>query len=98
MTRNETIATLKASSEQIRALGATALYLYGSAARDELSPASDVDLFIDYDPKGPFSFVELIRMQEFISAQLDREIDLTTRNGLHPLLRPEIERTSIRVL
>ena len=98
MTRAETIATLKASSEQIRKLGATGLYLYGSAARDELSADSDVDLFIDYDPNGSFSFIELVRLQALIGQKLAREVDLTTRNGLHPLLKDEIERSSIRVL
>jgi uncharacterized protein len=98
MTRSETIATLKASAEEIRKLGATGLYLYGSAARDELSAESDVDLFIDYDPDGAFSFVELVRLQTLIGQKLAREVDLTTRNGLHPLLKAEIERSSIRVL
>jgi predicted nucleotidyltransferase len=31
-------------------MGATALYLFGSTARDEAGEASDLDLFIDYDP------------------------------------------------
>ncbi len=97
MTRSEAIAALKDSSQQIKALGATALYMYGSAARDELSEDSDLDLFIDYDPRSDFSFVELIRLQYLIGRKLAREIDLTTRHGLHPLLRGEIERSSIRV-
>ena len=98
MTRSETIAVLKASSQQIRELGATGLYLYGSAARDELLTNSDVDLFIDYDPSSDFSFVELVRLQELIGKKLERDVDLTTRSGLHPLLKAEIERSSIRVL
>lgn len=97
MTRSETISTLRASSDEIRKLGATGLYLYGSAARDELTADSDVDLFIDYDPQGPFSFVELVRLQILIGQKLARDIDLTTRNGLHPLLKAEIESSSVRV-
>ncbi len=97
MTRSETIAALAANSAQIRDLGATGLYLYGSAARDELSEKSDVDLFIDYDPSSEFSFIELVRLQELIRKKLARNIDLTTRAGLHPLLKDEIERSSIRV-
>lgn len=97
MTRSETIAALKATSREIRELGAIGLYLYGSAARDELSAESDVDLFIDYDPSSDFSFVELVRLQELIRKKLARKIDLTTRFGLHPLLRADIEKSSIRV-
>ena len=98
MTRSETIATLKASAGEIRNLGATGLYLYGSAARDELTADSDVDVFIDYDPQSSFSFVELVRLQALIGQKLARDVDLTTRNGLHPLLKAEIESSSIKVL
>lgn len=98
MTRSETIAVLKSHAEQIRALGATALYLFGSGARDELSDDSDVDVFIDYDPASDFSFVELVRLRALLAGHLQREVDLTTRKGLHPILRPEIERSSIGVL
>lgn len=98
MTRSEAIAKLRSSAEEFRKLGATGLFLYGSAARDELTVESDVDLFIDYDPASDFSFVELIRLQNLIGQRLARDVDLTTRNGLHPLLRDEIERSSIRDL
>jgi predicted nucleotidyltransferase len=97
MTKAETIAAIESCSEQIRALGATGLYLYGSASRDELTAESDVDLFVDYDPAGPFSFVELIHLQDLVNARLNRDVDLTTRNGLHPLLKEEIERSSVRI-
>ena len=97
MTKAEAIDKLKASSNKIRALGATGLYLYGSASRNELSADSDVDLYIDYDPSSAFSFVELVRLQELLADELKREVDLTTRNGLHPLLRSGIERTSIKI-
>lgn len=97
MTRTEIIVALRARAADIRALGATSLYLFGSAARDEATERSDVDLFVDYDPER-FSFVELIRLRERLSAVLGRPADLTTREGLHPLLRPDIEAEAIRVL
>jgi predicted nucleotidyltransferase len=78
-------------------LGATSLYLFGSVARNEATEASDVDLFIDYDPER-FSFVELIRLREQISSILGRQADLTTRDGLHPMLRPAIEAEAVKVL
>ena len=97
MTKAETIETLKASSSKIQALGATGLYLFGSAARNEQTADSDVDLYIDYDPESGFSFVELVRLQNLLADELKRDVDLTTRGGLHPLLRSEIERTSIKI-
>lgn len=96
MTRSEVIASLKAKTSDIRALGATSLYLFGSAARGEAREDSDVDLFVDYDPDR-FTFVELIRLREQVSRLLGRPADLTTREGLHPLLRPDIEAEAIKV-
>jgi predicted nucleotidyltransferase len=96
MTRADIISTLRNQASDIRAMGATALYLFGSAARGEARDDSDVDLFIDYDPER-FSFVELIRLRERLSQVLGRPADLTTREGLHPLLRHDIEAEAIRV-
>ena len=97
MTTADIIATLKARAADIRALGATSLYLFGSTARGEARDDSDVDLFIDYDPDR-FSFVELIHLRERLSQILGRPADLTTREGLHPLLRQDIEAEAIQVL
>lgn len=96
-TRDEVLGALRRDMDAIRSFGATSVFLYGSAARDELRHDSDIDLFIDFDPEGPFSFVELIRLEEHVKSLLHREVDLTTRNGLHPLLRADIEHTSVRV-
>lgn len=95
--RAEVIARLRAREPQLRNLLATSLFLFGSAARDELTPTSDVDVFIDYDPEGPFSFVELIRLRELVGEIVGREVDLLTRDGLHPVLKSDIEQSSIRV-
>jgi predicted nucleotidyltransferase len=71
--------------------------LFGSIARDEATDRSDIDLFVDYD-REHFSFIELIRLRERLTAILGRSADLTTRQGLHPLLRSTIEAEAIKVL
>ena len=96
MTCADIIAALRNQAPDIRSLGATSLYLFGSAARGEASDDSDIDLFVDYDPER-FSFVELIRLRERLSHILGRPADLTTREGLHPMLRPQIEAEAVKV-
>lgn len=95
--RDEVIAILRRHAEDARRHHATGMYLYGSAARDELTEESDVDIFIDYDPDGPITFVELFDLRDLLAEKLHRKVDLTSREGLHPLLRPRIERSSLKV-
>jgi predicted nucleotidyltransferase len=90
MGKNEAVRLLRAHASAIKAIGATSLYLFGSTARDEADEASDLDLFIDYDEDGEFSAIELVRLKNYISDALKIDADVTTRDGLHPLIRDEI--------
>ena len=47
MTCADTVSSLKSKAAEIRALGATSLYLFGSAAHGEGGPDSDIDLFVE---------------------------------------------------
>lgn len=91
------IAKLKAAEPSIRSLGASALYLYGSYARDEAGPDSDVDLFIDKDPTRPFGFDAFMDIYFKLQDTLRTEVGYTTRDGLVDFYRPDIEREAIRV-
>ena len=97
MNRDLVIHRLREHVSDIQAMGATSLNLYGSVARDAASADSDVDLFIDYVPDGSFTVIELIRLRTYLSELLGSPVDLTTRGGLHPLLRDEVARTALRV-
>ena len=96
--RAETIEILLGNADAIKALGATALFLFGSAARDEMGPDSDVDVFIDYEPDGSFTFVEWSRLEELLANRLGRDVDVLTRASLHPRLKSRIEMSSIQVI
>jgi predicted nucleotidyltransferase len=97
MNRNEAIATLKQHADAVKARGATSLYLFGSAVREEARRDSDLDLFIDYDPSKKFSLVDLVGIKLFLEDVLGVEVDVTTRDSLHPMLREDIERSAVRV-
>lgn len=97
MKRSEAIEKLKNQADAIRALGATSLYLFGSVARDEAGPQSDLDLFIDYDPTKKFSLVDLSGLKIFLEEEFSTDVDVTTRNSLHPRLKDKIEASAIRV-
>lgn len=98
MRRDEVIAELRRHEGAIRALGVEALYLFGSHARDEARPDSDVDLFIDRDPARMRSLFDLMDLGHMLEVILAAKVDIGTRTGLHPVLRDSIEREAVRVL
>jgi uncharacterized protein len=97
MNRLEAIDKLKRQAQAIKAMGATSLYLFGSIAQDEAGRDSDLDLFIDYDPNGRFNAFDLVGIKQLLESELGIDVDITTRDGLHPMLRTDIEQSAIRV-
>lgn len=93
----DAIVSLNRHADAIRRMGATALYVYGSTARNAAHSASDLDLFIDYDPASRFNAFDLIDIKRMLEQALETPVDLTTRDGLHPLLRESIEQSAVRV-
>lgn len=78
--------------------GATALYLFGSRARGDHRPDSDIDLFIDYDVTAKIpSFFRIMALESKIEETTGVPVHITTRDSLHPLARAKIERDAIRL-
>jgi predicted nucleotidyltransferase len=97
MRQVEALSQLKQLAPTVRSMGATALFIFGSTARGEAKPTSDLDLFVDHDPAETFSLMELIGIKQFLAQKLSVAIDLTTLTSLHPMLRADIERSALRV-
>jgi predicted nucleotidyltransferase len=98
MSREEIIAKIRRNADAIRALGAGSLYLYGSHARDDARPGSDVDIFIDRDPAKRFGFIELTELEFLLRDILGADVDVSTRTALHPTISANIEKTAVKVL
>ncbi|MEI9904018.1 MAG: nucleotidyltransferase family protein [Asticcacaulis sp.] len=96
MKRDAVLTTLRSHEAELKRLGVGHLYLFGSVARDEATPESDVDLFFDYNnPK--FSLFDLIGIKERVSDMLRTKADVMTRGSLHPVLKDDIEQSALCV-
>jgi predicted nucleotidyltransferase len=93
MNREFALAVL---TDAMGAQGVASAYLFGSTIRDEARPDSDLDIVIHIASGSRFSLFDLLKIQHFLEDELGREVDLTTRDSLHPLLRAEIERDAVR--
>ena len=94
---NDAIAALTRNAKAVQDMGATSLYLFGSTARDETTAASDLDIFIDYDQDGRFNALDLMSIKLLLEEKLKTSVDITTRDGLHPRLKDQIETSAIKV-
>ncbi|MDQ2082447.1 nucleotidyltransferase family protein [Xanthobacteraceae bacterium Astr-EGSB] len=96
MNRVEILQQLRGSAPAVRALGVASLYLFGSVARNEAGPGSDVDLFVDIQPGRTFSLIDLVGLKQLLEERLRTEVDVTTRSSLNPHLRADIEMAAVR--
>ena len=92
--RDQVVAPLKAHEGELRARGVEGLFLFGSVGRGEERTGSDVDLFFDHRPGLG---LEVVGIQERLREIVPREVDVTTRKSLHPLLRERILGSAVRV-
>jgi predicted nucleotidyltransferase len=99
MRRDEVIAKLKEAEPVLRALGVAALYLFGSSARDEARPDSDVDVFVEPVSEERFGFLPFMNAYETIQKAFgpNVEIGYSTREGLSPYIRADVEQEAIKV-
>jgi uncharacterized protein len=97
MSREEVIAKLKSAEPALRAIGVAGLYLFGSHARDQAGPGSDIDVFVDPAPGTEFGFLPFMEAYETIQQAVGENLDYGTRKGLHPMLRRVIEREAVQI-
>lgn len=68
--------------------GARNLRLFGSVARGEDRPDSDIDLLVDMDPER--SLLDLVALGQDLEELLHRKVDVLTAVSVHPTLRDRI--------
>ena len=96
MNRTEALRVLAgAKPELVKRFGVARLVLFGSVARDEGHPGSDVDVMVAFD--GPATSQRYFGVQFYLEDILGSPVDLITEKALRPELRPFIEREAISV-
>jgi predicted nucleotidyltransferase len=75
--------------------GVKSLALFGSFARNEVRPDSDVDLLVEFD--RPVGYFGLFALQDYLEALLGCPVDLGTPNSLKPRIKEQILREAIHV-
>jgi len=80
----------------LRRRGVVRASVFGSVARGEASPSSDVDFLVEFEPGR--SLVDLAGLRLDLAEVLDRHVDVATRGSLHPALRERILKELVPIL
>jgi predicted nucleotidyltransferase len=94
--RKEAIERLHAILPDLRQrYGVRSLLLFGSTARDEAQPGSDVDLVVDLGPEPTYD--ALFEVHERLEAHLGCPVDVLTPGALLSRLKAHVDREGVRV-
>ena len=72
-------------------------WLFGSWARGEETPLSDVDLLVQYDETARVSLLKLASMSNFLTDRLDREVDIVPEKCLRQRVADSVNRDKILI-
>src|SRR5258708_35559745 len=77
-------------AEVCRRYGVKELSLFGSAVRGEMRPESDIDIMVEFEPGVRVGVIKFESFADELEALAGRRVDLVTKSGLKPWIRPEL--------
>lgn len=92
---DEVLRVLVEHRDDLRCFGVKRLALFGSVARGEAGPESDVDVLVGFE--GPATFDRFMELKLWLEDLLGRRVDLVTEKALKPRLRARVEREAVDV-
>ena len=90
MSRDEILARLREIEPALRARGIAHAALFGSAARGDNGPNSDIDIMVEFDPQVILSVYEYVALKNYIAGLFLAPVDVVNRAGLKPVIGPAI--------
>lgn len=94
MRRDEALAILHDHAHELRDMGVVTLALFGSVARDQARPDSDVDLLATFSES--VGLFEMVDIQQRLEELLGRPVDLIPRRQLKRRIRKRVLAEAIR--
>jgi len=95
MRREEALRILAEHHAEIDAFGVRSLAIFGSVARDEARPESDVDVLVAFE--RPPSFDQYMGLKLYLEDLLGTTADVASVETLRPQIRSQVEGEAIRV-
>lgn len=90
-------ASIRSLRERLAEDGITHVALFGSRARGDHRPDSDVDLLIEVDERRKFSLLDWARVERKLQAEIGLDVNITMRRSLRPQLWAAISRDVVTI-
>ena len=91
------LAILRSHAPELQAAGLAHLRLFGSVARGEATPTSDIDLMAEFAPDARISLMTLSGLRLQLCDLLGAEVDLSSASGLKDAVRKNADREAVHV-
>jgi predicted nucleotidyltransferase len=95
MNAADAIATLRRYESDLRARGIRHAAVFGSVARGDNRPDSDLDILVEFEPEAEGSIYEYMRLKEYIAGLFEGPVDVIDRYALKPHLRAPSARDAV---
>ena len=97
MNTPEIISKLRENEAALRAQGGCHAAVFGSRARGDNRPDSDIDILIEIAPDAPVGLFEYVAITQYLADLFPVRVEVADRSTLKPLVRPSAEREAVYV-
>jgi predicted nucleotidyltransferase len=87
MNAQDALATLRRYEADLRARGIRHAAVFGSVARGENRPDSDLDIIIDIEPDARITVFDYVGLKEYVAGLFEGPVDVVSREALKPHIR-----------
>ena len=95
MDRQAIIGRLRENEAALRARGVAHAALFGSRARGDNRPDSDIDILVEIAPDAPVGLWEYVAITQYLCDLFSSRVDVANRSHLKTHVRPAAEREAL---
>lgn len=96
MDREHVLSMLREHEPELKEAGVVRLSLFGSTARGEAGPESDVDLLAGLDKSRRLSLLDVVCLEVRLADLLGVKVDLIVEGSLKPRVQRSVEPEIVR--
>jgi len=95
MTRDDALEILRAHKDELKAAGVRSLRIFGSMARDEAGPESDIGLEAAFEEPSALTILDLVRPERHLADLLGRKVELIQQGTFKEGVRESVEAEAV---